>query len=180
MALRNLRTAAGHLIRAPKWFELLRDNRPLPQNERSQSARYARIFAALARGGVRRANLYEAWDFTVASRQNVTDRLLSIRNSAFAQLGDRKLADGLVEGRAPSYTVTSTKTISPQLSAVVGTFDVPCYLIQCGTTATTGLHYSSHKPDAVPTQIPGNVAAAPFECIIPSTAGNPTPARVSL
>jgi hypothetical protein len=180
VALRNLRTAAGHLIRAPKWFELLRDNRPLPQNERSQRARYARIFAALARAGVRRANLYEAWDFTVASRQNVTDRLLSIRNSAFAQLGDRKLADGLVEGRAPSYTITSTKTISPQLSAVVGTFDVPCYLIQCGTTATTGFHYSSRKPDAVPTQIPGNVAAAPFECIIPSTAGNPTPARVSL
>ena len=180
VALRNLRTAAGHLIRAPKWFELLRDNRPLPQNERSQSARYARIFAALARAGVRRANLYEAWDFTVASRQNVTDRLLSIRNSAFAQLGDRKLADGLAEGRAPSYTITSTKTISPQLSAVVGTFDVPCYLIQCGTTATTGFHYSSRKPDAVPTQIPGNVAAAPFECVIPSTAGNPTPARVSL
>jgi hypothetical protein len=180
VALRNLRTAAGHLIRAPKWFELLRDNRPLPQNERSQSARYARIFAALARADVRRANLYEAWDFTVASRQNVTERLLSIRNSAFVQLGDRKLADGLVEGRAPSYTITSTKTISPQLSAVIGTFDVPCYLIQCGTTATTGFHYSSRKPDAVPTQIPGNVAAAPFECIIPSTAGNPTPARVSL
>ena len=85
-----------------------------------------------------------------------------------------------MQGRAPSYTITSTKTISPQLSAVVGTFDVPCYLIQCGTTATTGFHYSSHKPDAVPTQIPGNVAAAPFECIIPSSAGNPTPARVSL
>ena len=180
VSLRNLRTAAGHLIPAPKWFELLRDNRPLPPNERSQRTRYARIFAALARAGVRPSNLYEAWDFTVASRPDVTGRLLSIRNSAFAQLGDRKLADGKVTGRAPSYTITSTKTISPQLSAVVGTFDVPCYLIRCGTTATTGFHYSSHKPDAVPTQTPGNVAVAPFECIIPSSAGNPTPARVSL
>jgi hypothetical protein len=151
VALRNLWTAAGHVIPAPKWFELLRDNRSLPANERSQRSRYARIFAALACAGVRRSNLYEAWDFTVASRQNVTGRLLSIRNSAFAQLGDRKLADGKVTGRAPSYTITSTKTISPQLSAVVGTFDVPCYLIRCGTTATTGFHYSSHKPDAVPT-----------------------------
>ena len=180
VALRNLRTAAGHVISAPAWFERLRDNRPLPQNERSQAARYVRIFAALARAGVPRSNLYEAWDFTVASRQNVTGRLLSIRNSAFAQLGDTKLADGNVAGRAPGYTITSTKTLSPQLSAVVGTFDLPCYLIQCGTTATTGFHYGSHKPDAVPAQIPGNVAVAPFECIIPSSAGNPTPARLSL
>jgi hypothetical protein len=180
VALRNLRTAAGHVIPPPKWFERLRDNRPLPANERSQSARYARIFAALARAGVRRSNLYEAWDFTVASPQNVTGRLLSIRNSAFAQLGDHNLADGKVAGRAPDYTITSTKTISPQLSAVIGTFDVPCYLTQCGTTATTGFHYSSHKPDAVPTQVPGNVAVAPFECIIPSSAGNPNPARASL
>ena len=180
VALRNLRTAAGHVISAPKWFERLRDNRALPRNERSQRARYARIFAALARAGVRRSNLYEAWDFTVASRQNITGRLLSIRDNAFAQLGDTKLADGKVQGGAPSYTITSTKTLSPQLNAVVGTFDVPCYLIQCGTTATTGFHYSSHKPDAAPTQAPGNVAVAPFECIIPSSAGNPTPARVSL
>ena len=180
VALRNLRTAAGHVIPAPKWFERLRDHRPLPHNEGSQLARYKRIFAVLARAGVRRSNLYEAWDFTVASRQNVTGRLLSIRNSAFAQLRDSKLADGKVDGRAPSFAVTSTKTISPQLRAVVGTFDVPCYLVQCGTTAATGFHYSSHKPDAVPTQLPGNVAVAPFECIIPSTAGNPTPARVSL
>ena len=180
VALRNLRTAAGHVIPAPTWFERLRDNRPLPANERSQSERYARIFAALARAGVRRSNLYEAWDFTVASRQNVTGRLLSIRNSAFAQLGDHNLADGKVAGRAPGYTITSTKTISPQLSAVTGTFDVPCYLTQCGTTATTGFHYSSHKPDAVPTQVPGNVAVTPFECIIPSSAGDPNPARVSL
>ena len=180
VALRNLRNAAGHVISAPSWFERLRDNRPLPRAERSQTLRYTRIFAALARAGVRRSNLYEAWDFTVASRENVTGRLLSIRNSAFAQLGDSDLADGKVAGHAPSYTITSTKTLSPQLSAVVGTFDVPCYLTQCGTTATTGFHYSSHKPDAVPTQSPGNVAVAPFECIIPISAGNPTPARISL
>ncbi len=180
VALRNLRTGTGRLIPAPNWFERLRDNRRLPANESSQRARYASIFAALARAGVRRSNLYEAWDFTVASRQNVTSRLLSIRDSAFAGLGDRKLADGKVAGRAPSYTITSTKTLSPQLRAVVGTFDAPCYLIQCGTTATTGFHYSSSKPDALPTQRPGNVAVAPFECIIPSTAGNPSPARISL
>ena len=180
VALRNLRTATGQLISAPKWFERLRDNRRLPSGEASQRARYARIFAALVRAGVRRSNLYEAWDFSVGSRQNQTSRLLSIRNGAFAGLGDRNLTDGKVTGRAPSYTITSTKTLSPQLRAVVGTFDVPCYLVHCGTTATSGFHYSSSKPDALPTQIRGNVAVAPFECIIPSSAGNPSPARASL
>ena len=57
---------------------------------------------------------------------------------------------------------------------------MPCYLVQCGTTATTGFHYGSPKPDALPTQTPGNVAVAPFECIIPSSAGDPAPARASL
>ncbi len=180
VALRTLRTATGHLIPAPKWFERLRDNGRLPSGEASQRARYARIFAALARAGVRRSNLYEAWDFTVGSRQNQTGRLLSIRNGAFASLGDRQLADGKAAGRAPSFTITSTKTLSAQLRAVVGTFEVPCYLIHCGNTATSGFHYSSSKPDAPPTQIRGNVAVAPFECIIPSSAGNPSPARASL
>lgn len=180
VALRRLRTASGRLIPAPKWFSRLRDRRRLPARERSQAARYARIFAALRRAHIGRKGLYEAWDFTVASRSNVTGRLLAIRNGAFARLGDRKLADGKVAGHAPAFTVTATKTLSPQLRAVVGTFNVPCYLVQCGTAATTGFHYSSRKPDALPTQRRGNVAVASFECIIPSSAGAPQPARVSL
>src|ERR1700733_15007777 len=94
VALRNLRDASGHVIGAPRWFERLRDGRSLPASERSQSARYSHIFAVLKHAGVTRHGLYEAWDFTVASRANVTGRLLSIRNAAFARLGDRKLADG--------------------------------------------------------------------------------------
>jgi hypothetical protein len=43
-----------------------------------------------------------------------------------------------------------------------------------------GFHYSSRKPDALPTQIRANVASAAFECIIPSAAGNSMPARISL
>jgi hypothetical protein len=180
VALRRLRTATGRLIGAPKWFARLRDGGSLPRAERAQRGRYARIFTALRRAHIGRKGLYEAWDFTVASRQNVTGRLLAIRNRAFARLGDHKLGDGKVAGHAPPYTVTATKTLSPQLRAVVGTFNVPCYLVQCGTSATSGFHYSSTKPDALPTQKPGNVAVANFECIIPSSAGAPTPARVSL
>src|SRR5262249_24836886 len=107
-------------------------------------------------------------------------RLLSIRNGAFAELGDTKLGDGQVAGAAPAYAVTGTKTLTPQLRAVTGTFSVPCYLVTCGTTATDGFHYSSSSVGALPTQAPGNVANASFECIIPTTAGVTSRARVSL
>ena len=186
VALRNLRTASGGRIRAPRWFELLRAGGPLPAAERSQRGRYARIFKVLRRAGVSRSSLYEAWDFTVASRQDLTGRMLAIRNNAFAQLGDHNLADGVVQGNAPSFQITSTSVLPPAagvvgpMESINGTFQIPCYLVVCGPSASAGFHYSSNKPDALPTQIPGNVATAPFECIIPSSATPLNPARISL
>ncbi len=180
VALRRLRNARGRILGAPSWFERLRDNLPLPHSERSQRGRYARIFAALTRAGIGRSSLYEAWDFTVASEQGLTSRLLSIRNNAFAQLGDRNLADGTVQGNAPSFAVTSNTSLTSQLRDVQGTFQLPCYLVTCGESATTGFHYSSSMPDALPTQIPGNIATAQFECIVPSSASASNPARISL
>jgi hypothetical protein len=180
VAMRSLRNSSGHIIKAPSWFEKLRDKRKLPADERSQLKRYTKIFAALKRAGIARKNLYEAWDFTVASEQNLTGRLLAIRNNAFAQLGDNDLATGKVVGRAPAYTVTSNTTLTPQLQDVQGTFQVPCYLVVCGPSAAAGFHYSSSKPDATPTQIPGNIATATFECIIPDTATPSDPSRISL
>lgn len=180
VALRDLRNASGHVLRPPAWFERLRDGRRLPSDERSQRARYAKIFKALKRTKIRRGNLYEAWNFTVGSEKSLTSRLLSIRNNAFSQLGDNDLTEGKVQGHAPSYSVTSDTTLTPQLRDVQGTFQVPCYLVTCGATATTGFHYSSSKPDALPTQIPGNVATAQFECIVPTSATPSNPARISL
>ena len=180
VALRGLRDARGRPIAAPDWFERLRDGRALLPTERSQRGRYARIFDVLKRAGIARRNLYEAWDFTVGSRQSLTSRLLTIRNDAFAQLGDHNLADGIVTGRAPKFTVLSTSSLMLGVRAVLGSFQVPCYLIVCGPSATTGFHYSSTSPNALPTRIPGNIATASFECLIPSTAGNPAPARISL
>jgi hypothetical protein len=180
VAIRWLRNARGRILGAPRWFERLRDGRPLPPNMRSQRGRYARIFAALGRAGIGRSSLYVAWDFTVGSEQGLTQRLLSIRNNAFAQLGDRNLADGTVQGRAPSFAVTSNTPLTSDLRDVQGTFQVPCYLVTCGESATTGFHYSSTKPDALPTQIPGNIATAQFECIVPSSATPSNPARISL
>jgi hypothetical protein len=182
VALRNLRNSSGQIITAPTWFERLRDSKPLPPMEATQEGRYVKIFAALQKAGIARSNLYEAWDFTVGSRQDLTGRLLAIRNNAFAQLGDTNLADGKPQGHAPSFSVTSDAPLSPtsQITKILGTFQVPCYLITCGPTATTGFHYSSTKPDATPTQIPGNTATAQFECLLPDSASPSNLARVAL
>jgi len=186
VALRDLRTAAGQTIRAPRWFRLLRDGDRLPASERWQRRRYAHIFRALAEAGIRRRSLYQAWNFTVASRQDLTARLLAIRNRAFAQLGDHNLADAKVQGRAPSFEITGTgmlpanSGVNQPVRRVTGTFQIPCYLLVCGASAQPGFHYSSSRPGALPTQIPGNVATAPFECIVPSSATSSDPARISL
>jgi hypothetical protein len=180
VALRHLKNARGRQIAAPGWFEKLRDNRRLPRKERWQRPRYARIFRALKRAHIARRSLYEAWDFTVGSTKSLTSRLLSIRNNAFAQLGDRNLADSKAQGSAPRYAITGTSILTPQLRDVQGTFQVPCYLVSCGESATTGFHYSSRKRDALPTQAPGNIATAQFECIVPTTATPLQPARIVL
>ena len=184
VALRDLKTAAGRLIAAPRWFARLRAGGRLPVAERAQRGRYASIFKALKRAGIAvNSTLYEAWNFTVESRQSLTDRMLAIRNNAFAQLGDTNLADGVDSGHAPAFTITDTKPLTSAggpLTQVDGTFQVPCYLLACGASTAQGFHYSSAAPDAVPTQIPGNVATAQFECVIPSVAGAADPARISL
>ena len=186
VALRSLRTAAGRPIAAPAWFARLRDGRTLPLAEHSQRARYRRIFAVLARAGIARRGLDEAWDFTVGSSSSLTARMMDIRDGAFAQLGDTTMDDGTVQGSAPAYTIqstgtgTGTGTVAPDVRTVEGTFQVPCYLVTCGASAGDRFHYSSRATDALPTQIPGNVATAGFACVIPSSATPTSPARISL
>ncbi len=185
VALRNLRTKSGKLIPAPKWFASLRAGGKLPKAERSQTARYAAIFRALKRGGIaRNTSLYAAWNFTVGSEKSLTGGMLAIRDNAFAQLGDSNLSDSVDSGHAPGFSVTDTKPLvsssGAALTQVDGTMQVPCYLITCGPSAQPGFHYSSTKPDATPTQIPGSMATTTFECVVPSTATALTPARIAL
>jgi hypothetical protein len=183
VVLRNLRNARGRLITAPAWFQRLRDGRRLPAAERSQRARYAKIFKVLRRAGVAQdKTLYATWDFTVASAKELTERLLGIRDAAFAALGDSGLGDGQVTGGVPAFTVTSdtTETFSDGRSGnvVIGSYQVPCYLQTCGDSATTGFNYDSSSLYATPVQGAGNVGTAGFECLIPATATPSDPARI--
>ncbi|MEA2405579.1 MAG: hypothetical protein QOE08_2226, partial [Thermoleophilaceae bacterium] len=94
VALRNLREASGKPILAYAGFALYRDRiatrEPVVEARR---AHFEQMFSTLGRAGIERDDLYLAWDFTVASERNISERLLGIRNDAFAKLGDTNLAD---------------------------------------------------------------------------------------
>ena len=131
--------------------------------------------AALRKAKVAETSVYLTWDFTVASDRSLTARMLKMRNEAFARLGDRNLADGTIAGRPPAYAVTGvtdfTAAENPRIARTIsGTFTVPCYLDQPGCPPGARLHYSSKSPDALPTQMPGNVQLAKFQCNIPRAA----------
>src|SRR5205823_3978673 len=112
--------------------------------------------------GVHRRDLYLAWDFTVASERNLSERLLHIRDDAFTALGTG----------APSFRVTGitefTADQNPRIARrVEGTFDVPSYLDQPGGPPGSGFNYGS---DGLPARLPGNTQVAPFFCEIPRAA----------
>ena len=177
VALRGLRTAAGKRIKPSTGFRALKRG----AGPKRLRARYRGIFRTLRRAGVAKRNLTLAWDFTVASERGLTARMLRIRDDAFAQLGDRDLADGKVEGNAPAFTITAVKdNPDPRiLRRISGTFTVPCYLDQPGCPPGARFNYAGRGKDALPAQRPGNTQTASFECAIPQAALT-TPAHAAL
>ena len=168
VALRGLRTASGKQIKASKGFRALKGG----MGPKRLRKRYKGIFKTLKRAGIAKSSLTLAWDFTVASEKGLTSRMLHIRNDAFAQLGDRNLADGKVEGNAPQFAVTKVvEAPDPRLlRRISGTFQVPCYLNAPGCPPGSRFNYASKGKDALPAQRPGNMQTAKFECEIPVAA----------
>ena len=66
---------------------------------------------ALRKAKVRRSSVYLTWNFTVASDKSLTARLLKIRDDAFRQLGDTKLGDGVIQGKAPAFSISSRREL---------------------------------------------------------------------
>lgn len=175
VALRNLKTSTGATIPAPDGFRYLRDqldsDEPVINKRRKH---FERIFETLAEAGIKRRSLYLAWDFTVASDQNIAERELFIRNDAFRQLGDRKLGDLKVKGASPAFTVTTATEFSPCGAdgcesgedvyiqrRVQGTYTVPCYLQpNCEPGGRFAL-----DAKGLPSQ--NGTYVAKFDCVIP-------------
>ncbi|HEX6460250.1 MAG TPA: hypothetical protein VF032_15120 [Thermoleophilaceae bacterium] len=183
VALRNLRDANGDPIQAQLPFREYRDR--IATSDPSFEARRPHmewIFRRLAKAGIARGSLYLAWDFTVASRQNLSERALYMRDDAFKQLGDTNLRDMKVQGAAPTFTVTQTTDFTPDQNAnvareVQGEFLVPCYLNAPGCPPGASMAFAPGSD--TPLRLPGNTMAANFDCIIPRAAAD-APARASL
>jgi hypothetical protein len=139
-------------------------------------------------------DLFLAWDFTTASTQNVTGRLLAIRDNAFEQLGETKgqIDSGKVAGHAPSFTVASVTNYTPAQNPnvareITGTFSVPCYIgptcsppVKCDQISSAspvddcpspGTFFYTHptNPDAEPSQVPGQTYQAGYICVVGRT-----------
>ncbi len=105
------------------------------------------------------SQLYLAWDFTTASTQNVTGRLLAIRDDAFRQLGETKaqVDAGQDAGSAPQFTVSSITDFQDSdpgganynvnvAREIQGSFTVPCYIAPTCSPPVKCKNLSSSSP----------------------------------
>lgn len=138
VAMRDMKDGSGATLSAPEGFRLLRDGVPTGIDAiESRRDQMEGVFDKLEGAGIDRDDLYLAWDFTVASTKNLSERVLAMRNDAFAQLGDTNLTDDTVQGTAPNYTIDTvtdypSNTVSGRgveyVRTVEGTVEVPCYM----------------------------------------------------
>jgi hypothetical protein len=197
VALRYLRDAGGALIEPQATFRAYREGR----GDAARQPHFDSLFTTLATAGIARADLYLAWDFTVASERNLSERMLSIRDDAFAQLGDTDLGDLTIQGASPRFVVDSITqslpcqpsldldvppvkceqgSLDPRLARhVEGRIFVPCYLNVPGCPPGSRFLYLTPETTR-PVRIPGNTMAATFVCNIPKGALNGERYRPSL
>lgn len=177
--IRNARDAEGELLEVNELFRAYRDriDTDEPVFEARRDA-MEEIFAVLQEAGVERKELTLAWDFTIASQQSLTERLLAIRDDAFERLA----------GGAPAFQITEVRdNPAGSLSRnIKGTFAVPNYLNEPGGGVGASFNYTSDDPDALPEVLDGNsMIQANFRCQVPIKATDfnaPTvqPARAAL
>lgn len=172
VALRRLRDGAGQPIEAGAVFRAYRDRLDTGVEAiEGRRERYERVFAELERAGVARGDLYLAWDFTVISGRSLHERVLRMRDDAFARLG----------GEAPAFEVTEVEEdVDDRIARRVrGTFAVPLYLEGDGS-AGSRIHYGG---DGLPAW--NGTYTADFLCIVPRAAlagpdGAAVPARAAV
>ena len=139
-------------------FLAYRDERStdVPEIE-ARRERFERVFADLADAGIERSSLWLAWDFTVASERNLTERILHMRD------------DALPEGAVPAFTVSGVEEPDEpgDVRTVRGTFEVPLYLEGDGAPGTS----MAWGDDGLPAR--NGTFTAPFRCSIPTEVFSP-------
>ena len=157
VALRRLKDAGGTTIGPSRDFQVYRDHITtfIPAIE-ARRPHLEQLFDELGNADVGRSDLTLAWDFTVASERSLSERVLHIRDDAFASL----------HGGVPSFTVDTVErdVDSNILRRVTGTYQVPNYLTGTGAP---GSRYN-YGPDGLPAR--NGTFTAKFLCIIPRSS----------
>ena len=207
VALRNMKDGTGAIIPAGADFAAYRDDTPTgdPVKE-ARRAHMEELFTTLGNAGIARDDLYLAWDFTVASRRNITERMLFVRDDGFDRLGSAAPAfvvtnvfeHSCITGSNPfgacstnadctlpppgggQGTCSTTDGVDAQIfRRVVGTYQVERYVDSTATGARFQLD-ANGLPIHQPTRQP-----ASFVCNIPraalaGTGATAVPARASI
>ncbi len=172
VALRNMKDGSGALITPNADFLAYRDNTPAADAIREARRPHMEdIFTTLASAGVARNDLYLAWDFTVASERSTTERLLFMRDDAFARLGSA----------APAFVVSSvTDNVDSKIfRRVSGTFQVERYVDSPTPPARFQLDANGLPIHQATTQPAGFICNIP-RAALSSAAGPAVPARASI
>lgn len=170
VALRQLLDRDGEPLPTSPVFAAFRDGVPTTSAAvEGQRVRMNEVLDVVAANGIEREDVWLAWDFTVASTQSLAGRALTIRDDAFARLGDA----------APPFDIESVQEAREGVRArtshyVYGTFEVPNYLE--GDAGPGSRFYEA--ADGLPTVNAENpVFTAEFACIVPTPAVEDPPAR---
>ncbi len=170
VALRNLKDASGATLEAPEVFRAFRDAQPTTNADiEARRPAMETLFTELQAAGIERDSLYLAWDFNIASVENITGRMLHIRDEAFASLG----------AAAPAFTVDEVIDFAPCgdtcgdgenehiARRIHGSFDVPNFLNIEGGPAGAVFNYES-PDDGLPDRLNGDdVFVAEYVCSVP-------------
>ena len=173
VALRNLKTADGSAVApAPAFAAVLGATAPVAGGpDRAYTVHLRSVVRELRRDGVGAAGLFLAWDFTVASRRNLTQPALTMRDQTFT---------ALAKGPGP-FTVTREVDNPPAQAdlarIITGTFDVPSYL--SGTPGSVEARLTE-APGGLPEHRAGQIDRANFECEIPKAATAAHPASIGI
>lgn len=167
VVLQNVLNSDGVAIESSDAFKIYQQEIPsdIPELE-ARRAHFEALFSELESYGVSRDDLYLTWDFTTASIENTTSRILHMRDTSLAGLA----------GAAPNITidsvVDSTALEDPNIGRQIdGTLTVPNFMDNAAASPASNLNYTSDDPDALPQVFNGNGSVeVPFVCVISQAA----------
>ena len=164
VALRGLKTSAGSDVIPSPIFQYYRDNYESDIEQlNTRTADMEKMFNALQSAEIERSTLQLAWDFTVASTENLTGRILKVRDNTLEWLNTN----------APQFTITEVVPASQEDVAVqvAGTFKLPTHLTGDGSP---GQAFNYAPSDTGPNRLPimGAIVDVPFLCQVPKMAAD--------